>query len=142
MPTVFLAGSRRFTAEIEQAQAAFRRAGVTALTAGKTTEDTLASERAALLRAFTRIGGADAVYVVTDGYAGKTVCMEIAYAWARGKPIYSSAELEELSARGLVERVMKAEELSLHIGLQHSTLTEEDAEEIGHALKREIRKRF
>ncbi|MBI4163923.1 MAG: hypothetical protein HY512_03605 [Candidatus Aenigmarchaeota archaeon] len=42
-----------------------------------------------------------------DGYIGKTVAMEIAYAYCKKKEIISSHKIEELSARALVSQVMK-----------------------------------
>lgn len=110
MKSVFIAGSRKFYDEIESFVKSLRDAGIAVTTVGKwdkTKKDSLKSEKKALLEAFTYIDRCDIVYVYSrDGYIGKTVAMEIAYAYARGKEIVALEKIEELSARGLVDRVM------------------------------------
>ena len=74
------------------------------------------SESSALKRAFESIGKSDVVYVVAKGgYIGKTVAMEIAYAFAKGKEIISSEVIEEFSARALVSKVVPPEKLAIHL---------------------------
>ena len=52
------------------------------------------------------------LYVVANnGYTGKTVALEIAYAFAKGKEIISSEELEDFSTKSLISKVIKPEEL-------------------------------
>ncbi|MBN2043128.1 MAG: hypothetical protein JW754_04965 [Candidatus Aenigmarchaeota archaeon] len=114
MKSVFIACSRRFNRDLLAFSKACIAEGIIAEDAGKVTDakDTMESERSALLRAFGRIDNTDVLYVIAkEGYIGKTVAMEIAYAHARGKVIVSSEEIEELSARGLVSKVMKGEDL-------------------------------
>jgi predicted RNase H-like nuclease (RuvC/YqgF family) len=114
MKFVFIAGSRKYYDEIEELVGKLKEAGIEVSTAGKIVkeEDTLESERAALLRAFGRIQECDLVYVYSkQGYVGKTVAMEIAYAYAKGKEIISLEEVEELSARGLVDKIVDIEGL-------------------------------
>ena len=70
-------------------------------------EDTLDSEIGALLNAFKKIDKYDIIYIfLKKGYIGKTVAMEISYAYAKNKEIISSEEIEELSARGLVSQIL------------------------------------
>ncbi|MBW2982748.1 hypothetical protein KY327_00420 [Candidatus Woesearchaeota archaeon] len=107
---IFIAGSRKFYHEIERLKDELDARGVTALTSGKwesTQEDTMENQRDALLRAFEGLDDADTLYILAkDGYVGKTVAMEAAYAHARGVAIISSEPVEELSVRGLVDEVV------------------------------------
>ena len=118
MKSVYIAGSRKFYDEIEELVETLQAKGVKAETVGKwdkAEKDTLESEKAALLRAFERINDFDLVYVYSkEGYIGKTVAMEIAYAYARGKEIISLEEVKELSAQGLVNKIMDEEELVIY----------------------------
>ncbi len=115
MKTVFLAGSRRFSEEIEKLVRLLKDNGIRVETAGKQNKnksDTLGSEKSALLKAFERIENSDVVYIYSkDGYIGKTVAMEIAYAHAKNKEIISSHSIEEFSAQALVSKVMRPEKL-------------------------------
>ncbi|MFP4523809.1 MAG: hypothetical protein ACLFO2_00640 [Candidatus Woesearchaeota archaeon] len=111
---IFIAGSRKFYHEIERLKDELDARGVTALTSGKweqTQEDTLENQRDALLRAFRGIDDADTLYILAeDGYVGKTVAMEAAYAHARGVTIISSEPVGELSVRGLVDEVLSVKD--------------------------------
>lgn len=115
MKSVFLAGSRRFHPEISALRQQLQRNRISAITAKKVLnfqKDTLRSEKAALLHAFREIDKRDVLYVhARDGYIGRTVAMEIAYAHARKKPVLASEEIAELSARGLVSRILSPAEL-------------------------------
>jgi len=113
MKSVFIACSRKFNHDMLSFKEACRKEGIRAEDTGKVTdsEDTLESERSALLQAFRGIDNTDILYVIANGgYIGKTVAMEIAYAYSKGKKIISSEEIDELSARGLVSKVMGTEE--------------------------------
>ncbi len=114
MKSVFIAGSRKFYEDIELYLDILTEAQVKASIAGKhrRSKDTLESEKAALLSAFEKIDKSNVVYVYSqDGYIGKTVAMEIAYAYSKKKEIISSHKIEELSARGLVSQIMKPADL-------------------------------
>jgi hypothetical protein len=116
MKSVFIAGSRKFYSEMEELVLRLENEGIRTQTAGKPKgpeKDTPASERKALLDAFRRIDDSDCVYVYAkSGYVGKAVSMEIAYAYARKKPVVSSEEITELSARALVSKVVPPSRLS------------------------------
>jgi len=115
MKSVFIAGSRRFFDEIEETISLLKANEIDVQTAGKwdkSQEDTPKSEKEALLRAFRRIDKLDILYVFSeDGYIGKTVAMEIAYAYSKGKEIISSSRIDDFSAQGLVSRVLETKEL-------------------------------
>ncbi|MBW3013945.1 hypothetical protein KY335_01760 [Candidatus Woesearchaeota archaeon] len=115
MKTVFIAGSRKFYDKIVNLISELKKRDISADKAedwDKTQKDTFESEKKALFAAFEKIDDADIVYIFADnGYIGKTVAIEIAYAYAKGKEVVSSEELEELSARTLISKVMSPEEL-------------------------------
>lgn len=115
MKSVFLAGSRKFFDKIEELTLKLKDNDIKASTAGKfdkTQEDTLESEKTALLRAFQKIDKSDIVYIYSEeGYVGKTVAMEIAYAYSRKKEIISSHLINELSAQSLISKIIKPEKL-------------------------------
>lgn len=115
MKSVFVAGSRKFYEEIEKLVQELEDNGIKAATAGKQDNkhgDTLESEKTALLNAFQKIDESDICYIYSkDGYIGKTVAMEIAYAYAKDKELISSYEIDEFSAQALVSSVMNPEEL-------------------------------
>jgi hypothetical protein len=118
MKSVFVACSRKFFNGGEEVIRLCRDNGIRAANAGKLPDhdDTFESEKSALIEAFRRIDSSEILYVVArNGYIGKTVAIEIAYAFAKGKEIVSSEELEELSARSLISGVMKPGELIEHI---------------------------
>lgn len=115
MKKIFLVSSRKFYGQLEKLASFFNRKKINAMTSGDwdpNEKDTLSNQKSALLTAFERIDKSDIVYVLCeDGYVGRTVCMEIAYAYSKNKELISSHEIEELSARALISKVMSPEEL-------------------------------
>ncbi len=115
MKSVFIAGSRKFYIEIENLVQKLENKNIKVAAAGKWNkgqEDTPESEKNALLNAFKKIDEFDIVYVFSkDGYVGKTVAMEIAYAYARNKIIISSHEIEEMSANVLIKNISSPDNL-------------------------------
>ena len=118
MKSVFIAGSRKFYEEIEKLVQRLKHNKIKVATAGKwdnKQKDTLESEKTALLNAFQKIDEFDICYIYSqDGYVGKTVAMEIAYAYAKGKELISSHKIEEFSAQALISKIMNSEELIKH----------------------------
>ncbi len=116
MKSVFIAGSRKFYSEIENLVQLLKSKGIEAKTAGKwesSQQDTLESEKSALLRAFHVIENSDLVYIYSKGgYIGKTVALEIAYSYARNKTIISSETIEDFSAHALVSSILTPENLA------------------------------
>ncbi len=114
MKSVFIAGSRKFFGNATNLVELCKKNKIKVATAGKlaVSSDTLKSEKAALLRAFKRIEKSDVLYVVADvGHVGKTVAMEVAYAFSKKKEIISSERIEDFSVRALVSKVMSQKEL-------------------------------
>ena len=115
MKSVYIGGSRKFFNELEKLVQILNNVDIKVATAGKwdkNQKDTFESEKNALLRAFKEIDDADITYIfASKGYIGKTVAMEIAYAFARNKEIISSNEIEEFSARALISKIVSPEKL-------------------------------
>jgi len=75
-------------------------------------EDKLEEAKRMALKHFERIDNADIVYIITqNGYVGKSVSMEVGYAHAKGKPIYSSGKLEDYAVMSLVDKILSEDEL-------------------------------
>jgi nucleoside 2-deoxyribosyltransferase len=59
-----------------------------------------------------KIDEADVVYIVNpDGYVGRSVCIDIGYAYAKGKPIYVMHPIDDPQVMGMVKRVLSFEGL-------------------------------
>jgi nucleoside 2-deoxyribosyltransferase len=65
-----------------------------------------------ILGCLKKIDQADVVYVVNPGgYVGKSVSVDIGYAYARNKPIYVMHPIEDPPVMNLVSDVLSFEEL-------------------------------
>jgi len=119
MKSVFIVGSRKFFDDVQKFAEELKNNGIKATTAGKwdkAKDDTLGTEKTALLKAFEKIDKSDVVYIVAHGgYVGKSGVMEIAYAYARNKELISSHKIEELSAQALITKIMTLKELIKYI---------------------------
>lgn len=115
MKKIFIAGSRKFYKEIDKLQDELLRIGIKVETADKSRdseEDNLDNQTFVLLNAFKKIQEADVLYVYSkEGYIGKTVAMEIAYAHAMKKEIIAREEIKELSAQALITKNLNEEDL-------------------------------
>jgi len=116
MKSVFVAGSRRKSyRKINDLVQLLNDSGISATTAGKSEDvcnDTKESEQNSLLNAFRKIDESDVCYVFsTDGYIGRTVSVEIAYAHAKEKELISSEKLGIISTSVPISKVMNSEEL-------------------------------
>ena len=119
MKSVVICGSRRYKPEIRKFAKALEKAGVVVyapfLHEGKDEWDKLSQrykEYVALGLThdhFYKIARADVVFVYNkNGYSGNSTTLEIGYAVALGKPIYTlSNEDEELCRRVLFKEVVK-----------------------------------
>lgn len=112
---LFVAGSRKFFKEMDNFVKLCKENGIEAKTSGKLVEekDTLENQKDALLKAFRMIDASDLVYIFAkDGYIGKTVAMEIAYAFAKGKRLVASEVIDELSAMAMVSEIIPTAKLA------------------------------
>jgi len=65
-----------------------------------------------ILGCLEKIDSADVVYVVNpDGYVGKSVSVDIGYAYARNKPIYAMHQIDDPPVMSLIKGVLSFEEL-------------------------------
>jgi nucleoside 2-deoxyribosyltransferase len=70
-----------------------------------------------------KIDEADVVYVINpDGYVGRSVCVDIGYAYAKDKPIYCMYAIDDPPIMSMVKGVLSFEEL-INI-LKHSSQVE------------------
>lgn len=118
MKSVFIASSRKFYDETEKLVNGLKSERIPTSTAGtwdKSKTDNLKDEKKALLEAFKQIDKKEVIYVYAkEGYIGKTVAMEISYAYARKKIIISSEKVQELSAQALISKVLTPKELTIY----------------------------
>lgn len=115
---IFVAGSRRFVKEFEKAMKTFKESEIEAVNAGKKigSGDTLETVKADNKRMFEKIDKSDIVFVIAkDGYVGYSVSMELGYAYAKGKEIISSEEINELSIKSLVSKIMSLEQFIAYL---------------------------
>jgi nucleoside 2-deoxyribosyltransferase len=65
-----------------------------------------------ILGCLEKIDEADVVYVVNpDGYVGRSVYVDIGYAYAKGKPIYCMYPIDDSPAMSMVKGVLSFQEL-------------------------------
>jgi nucleoside 2-deoxyribosyltransferase len=65
-----------------------------------------------ILGCLEKIDKADVVYVVNPhGYVGRSVCIDIGYAYAKGKPIYSMYPVDDPPIMSMVKGALSFEEL-------------------------------
>lgn len=65
-----------------------------------------------ILGCFEKIDKTDVVYVVNpEGYVGKSVCVDIGYAYAKNKPIFVMNPIHDPSIMDLIRDVLSFEEL-------------------------------
>ena len=118
MKSVFIASSRKFYDETEKLVNGLKSERISTSTAGtwdKSKPDNLKDEKKAILEAFKQIDKKEIIYIYAkEGYIGKTVSMEIAYAHARNKTIISSEKVQELSAQALISKVLTPKELMIY----------------------------
>ncbi|MBI4895937.1 MAG: nucleoside 2-deoxyribosyltransferase [Candidatus Aenigmarchaeota archaeon] len=109
MKTIFLAGSRTCSQELEQMFSLCKSAEIHA-TKGRDSLNT-ANEQEAHRTMMQRIDSADIVYVVaSNGYVGKTVAFEIGYAAAKGKEIIASEPLAETGLNSVIAQILSSEQ--------------------------------
>jgi nucleoside 2-deoxyribosyltransferase len=60
-----------------------------------------------------KVKASDVLYVIdTDGYTGTSVCLEVGYAYALGKPVYAIEPPSEPAVASLVTAVVGVDELA------------------------------
>ena len=117
MKSVCFCGSYRFLVEMNDAAAALAARGVRCRwPKGEQLPDpkTMPAEqtRAALLAYLTDIDSADALYVFNrGGYLGRSMLVDIGYAYAKGKPVYSLEVIEDEFLSHMIIATVSLEDL-------------------------------
>jgi len=112
MKQVYVCGSFRFMDKIEELEMMLKKENVEFLVSKN-------MDVRGILGCLKKIDQADVVYVVNpEGYVGKSVSVDIGYAYARNKPIYVMHPIEDPPVMNLVSDVLSFEEL-IHL-LKHS----------------------
>jgi hypothetical protein len=77
-----------------------------------------------ILGCLKKIDDADVIYVVDpEGYVGKSVCVDIGYAYARNKSIYVMSSIADPSFMGMISGVLSFEELISFLRQDHAHKT-------------------
>jgi nucleoside 2-deoxyribosyltransferase len=105
MKTVYVCGSFKFMGKMRELERELKKENIEFMMPKK-------KSRRGILGCLERIGETDLVYVVNpDGYVGKSVCIDIGYAYAKGKPIYVMYSIEDPQAMGMVKGALSFEGL-------------------------------
>lgn len=105
MKKVYLCGSLRFRSDIEELLRRLRKEGIEA-------QASLKLDKRGIVACLEGVDEADVVYVVNpNGYIGKSVSVDIGYAYARGRPIYTNHPIADPPVMPLIDRVLSSEQL-------------------------------
>ncbi len=116
MKSVCICGSFRFYEEMVQLRNALQTQGVLCewpLPGPRRDPQAMTADEArdAITRHLERIDQADWIFVFNkDGYVGNSVVMEIGYAYARRKPVYVLAPIQDQFLMALAGRVVSIDE--------------------------------
>ena len=102
---LYICGSFKFLRETEELEERLRREDIQYAVSKR-------PDNRGIRGCFERIDNADLVYVVNpSGYVGRSVSVDIGYAYARGKPIYASYEIDDPPVMSLLAGVLTYEQL-------------------------------
>jgi len=102
---LYVCGSSKFLHEIEELEARLRRENVEYLVSKRTSSRGIRG-------CLEKIDHADIVYVVNPrGYVGRSVSVDIGYAYARGKPVYALHSIDDPPVMDLLTGVLSYAEL-------------------------------
>jgi hypothetical protein len=105
MKRVYVCGSFRFISEIGELEKKLKRVNIEYRMAKKMSPS-------GILGCLKNIDESDVVYVVNPrGYVGRSVCVDVGYAYTRSKPIYVTHAIEDPPVMGLTHGVLSFEEL-------------------------------
>jgi hypothetical protein len=105
MKRVYVCGSFRFISEMGELEKKLKRVNIQYRMAKKMSPS-------GILGCLNNIDESDLVYVVNPGgYVGRSVCVDVGYAYARGKPIYVMHAIEDPPVMSLMHAVLSFEEL-------------------------------
>jgi len=102
---LYIAGSFKFVREMKELEAKLQRESINY----KISKEV---DSHGIPRCLEKIDGADVMYVVDpNGYVGRSVCVDIGYAYAKGKPIYVMYPTDDPTLMSLIDDVISFEEL-------------------------------
>ena len=105
MKVLYVCGSFKFIREINELEGKLEEENIEFRMSKK-------MSRRGILGCLEKIDEADVVYVVNqDRYVGRSVCVDIGYAYAKGKPIYSMYPIDDPPIMSMVKGVLSFEEL-------------------------------
>ena len=105
MKSVYVCGSFKFLSQIEELENMLTKENIVFVLSKK-------PDARGILGCLEKIDHADVVYVVNpDGYVGKSVSVDIGYAYARNKPIYVMHQMHDPPIMNLVNGVLSFKEL-------------------------------
>jgi len=105
MKRVYVCGSFKFLNRIEELVALLQAEGVEFLVSRDL-------DARGILRCLEKVDQADIVYVVNpDGYVGKSVSVDIGYAYARNKPIYLMHPVSDPPIMNMINGILSFGEL-------------------------------
>jgi hypothetical protein len=107
MSKLYICGSFRFSSELSKAEKAFLEAGISC-------NRSQHNDPEGIRGCLNRIDGSENVYVVNpDGYIGRSVALDIGYAYAKRKTIYSMVPISDPPIDFMIEKVVGIDELSV-----------------------------
>ena len=102
---VYICGSHRFLGRMETLERKLRKEGVEVLISKKIDDPSI-------IGCLDKIDEADIVYVVDpNGYVGKSVSVDIGYAYARKKSIYVMTQIDDPPVMKLVKGALSFQEV-------------------------------
>lgn len=105
MKTVYVCGSFKFMSQMKELEKKLKKENIEFMMLKK-------KSSVGILGCLEKIDETDVVYVVNpDGYVGRSVCIDIGYAHAKGKPIYVMYPIDDPQVTGIVKRALSFEEL-------------------------------
>lgn len=116
MKTVFVASSRKYYDDLKRIKQELDKLGVKGFYPyfefnAESVEHDEELKKKLTLRHFPELDQIDVLYVYAkDGYVGYSVTIEMAYAYAKGKEIISSEQINEIAVRAMVSKIMNKEE--------------------------------
>jgi hypothetical protein len=105
MKRVYVCGSFSFADKIEQLETRLNEEGIPYISSKSV-------DARGITACLEKIDNSDAVYVVNpEGYVGRSVCLDIGYAYARNKPIFVMHSVDDPPLMKLVDGTLSFDEL-------------------------------
>jgi nucleoside 2-deoxyribosyltransferase len=105
MKRLYVCGSFRFIREMEKLERKLKEENIKYQMSKK-------MDRRGILGCLKKIDDADVVYIVNpEGYIGKSVAVDIGYAYAKNKPMYVMHPVDDPPVMDLIDNVLSPEAL-------------------------------